>query len=287
MNKLDFDSWTINKTSESLKSLKGYGIPQTLSRAEDEWCERVAASIIEVRLKKKEESEEVAVQRKAKVEEEEVEEEEEPETVPTAHRVDCDLEILGEDLTDPTEGSFSSGKHKILRVGYYNPVSARNWRSTTRIKKPHTAHVQKYRPSRRHRPVPSIRLDAPIDECAPVTSRGFRESKLPPIYKEIKSVMQPALPTIDGTSTMFKSIDKQIDKAKEIWRQEEQLRRLIAGESPLPEPEPEPEPEVVVKKGIGFRKGKSREVRSPDKDPRKVKSREVSPDKGLKNGPKR
>ena len=220
----------IPKTSASLKSLKGYGIPQTVNRAEDQWCESVAASIVDVRLKRREEEEqEVALlKEKARRADEEDGEEDGSRQTLALNRLNCDFVDLGEDLTDPTEGSFSSGKHKILRVGYYNRGSDRKWRNTTRIKRPDVASVTKYRPTRRHKHVPMIKVDAPVDEALAVTASkppGFRKSKLPPMYKEIKSVMQPSLPTIDGNGDKFKSIDRQIEVAREIWRQEEEERR--------------------------------------------------------------
>ena len=206
---------SMKKTSPSFKALKGYGIPHTLSRVEDEWCERVAASIIDFRLKKEMEIEALAC---------EVPEDPEEESTRDfpLHRLNCDLEDLGEDRTDPTEGSFSRGKHDILRVGY-SQVTTRKWKNATRIKKPPKTAVERYRPSRRHKAVPSIKVDAPIDgKLTSVTPRSFHwKSKLPPIYKEIKSVMQPRLPTT-GNESRFAAIPKLVSFATEIWKEEEE-----------------------------------------------------------------
>ena len=241
----------VTKTSPSLAVLKGYGFPQTLSEVEDRWCEQVAASIIEFRLKKEEE-EKLKQEELLAVREEEQRSlqhesrggggdgggrgvgnregdggESSSDQVLSLHRLNCDLEHLGEDLTDPTEGSFSKGRHNILRVGY-NPVSTRNWRNTTRGKKPLVVE-SRYRPTRRHKAVPSIKVDAPIDGYAPVVrSKGFHwKSKLPPIYTEMKSVLQPSLPTT-GNETKFASIPKLVSYATKIWKQEEEeeKRRL-------------------------------------------------------------
>lgn len=214
------------KLSASLNSIsKAYGIPQTLSKVEDEFCERVAASILDFRLKK-----ERAILEEAQAAKE-------GNVAPTTsypftkmahplHRVNCDLENLGEDMTDPTEGSFSKGKHKILRVGY-SSMSTRNWRNTTRIRKPEKPEKpEKRRMGRRHRTIPKVKLDAPIDDSpyAQVTSKGFTASKLPHRYKEIKSVMQPSLPTT-GNDSSFAAIPKLVSYATEIWRQEEEEER--------------------------------------------------------------
>ena len=173
----------IPKTSASLKSLKGYGIPQTVNRAEDQWCESVAASIVDVRLKRREEEEqEVALlKEKARRADEEDGEEDGSRQTLALNRLNCDFVDLGEDLTDPTEGSFSSGKHKILRVGYYNRGSDRKWRNTTRIKRPDVASVTKYRPTRRHKHVPMIKViensQSPTLSSSPCSCRAQTRSR--------------------------------------------------------------------------------------------------------------
>lgn len=208
----------------SFKTVKGYRIPQTRSYVEDEWCTRVAASILDFRLKKEQELMQIAEEEKNR----------KPQLYPSTlspHRLNCDLENLGLDMTDPQGSSFSEGKHKILRVGY-NRTSTRNWRNTTRIKSPVKPEkpekpMRGYGRRHRHRAIPKIKVDAPIDGAYAYkggTSKGFTESKLPHRYKEIKSVMQPSLPTT-GNEARFQSIPRLVQKATEIWTQEEEEER--------------------------------------------------------------
>ncbi len=220
---------SINKPGASMAYLKGYGIPQTLSHVEDRWCERVAQSIIDFRLKKEAELDAAASREAAQAEEEAISGDDGDDCEAAGgleeyplHRLNCDLEDLGEDKSDPKEG-YAKGKHDILRVGY-NPVCTQKWRNSTRKGKPNV--VGRYRPTRKHKRVPSIKVDAPIDGQAVVkSSKGFGlGSKLPPIYKEMKSVMQPGLPTT-GNDAKFKAIPKLVSYATDIWRQEEEALR--------------------------------------------------------------
>lgn len=185
---------------------------------EQQWCNNVADTLLKLKLEKVKPEGGDATKRAVKNQS------------PKVQNVNPSLARTASSAREgPSKAKTDLSKHKPG----YDVRASKKWRNTSRSSGTSSVTTPKQQQQQclyNTNSLSSISMDSALSGHVFMKSKGFSwKSKIPPIYKEIKTVMQPSLPTT-GNEETFAAIPKLVAYATRLWEKEQEAEAALTAQ---------------------------------------------------------